>query len=210
MKTIIAAAASVLLLATTASAADFEEGVHYRELAEQQSTQTGDKVEVRELFWYQCPHCYNLEKPLRDWIATMPDNAAFVEQPAVLTGSWEFHARVYYTLQALGVLDQFHGPLFDAIHKKPRPLNRVTDPARVAAWLEERGGAASEECIKLFEWVVADTDTRNAVIMTGRYEITCVRSVAMGGKYIITVTMAGNYDSFFEVIERFSELASES
>ncbi|MCZ7599843.1 MAG: thiol:disulfide interchange protein DsbA/DsbL [Gammaproteobacteria bacterium] len=128
MKTILAAAAGALLLASTVSAAEFEEGVHYRELAEQQTTQTGDKVEVRELFWYQCPHCYNLEKPLRDWIATMPDNAAFVEQPAVLTGSWEFHARVYYTLQALGVLDQFHGPLFDAIHKKPRPLNRVTDP----------------------------------------------------------------------------------
>ena len=176
MKTIIAAAASVLLLATTASAADFEEGVHYRELAEQQSTQTGDKVEVRELFWYQCPHCYNLEKPLRDWIANMPDNAAFVEQPAVLTGSWEFHARVYYTLQALGVLDEFHGPLFDAIH----------------------------------ESFAVDTHTRNAVLMTGRYEITGVPSVAVGGKYITTVTMAGNYDTFFKVIEHLIELASQS
>ena len=210
MKTIIAAAASVLLLATTASAADFEEGVHYRELAEQQSTQTGDKVEVRELFWYQCPHCYNLEKPLRDWIANMPDNAAFVEQPAVLTSSWEFHARVYYTLQALGVLDEFHGPLFDAIHKKPRPLNRVTDPNRVAAWLAESGGPSAAEFMNAFESFAVDTHTRNAVLMTGRYEITGVPSVAVGGKYITTVTMAGNYDTFFKVIEHLIELASQS
>jgi protein dithiol oxidoreductase (disulfide-forming) len=209
MRKLIALAALLLML-PYAHAADFEEGVHYRELSQQQSTQTGDKVEVRELFWYHCPHCYSLEKPLRDWVATMPENAEFVVMPAVLGESWEFHARVYYTLQALGALEAFHEPLFDAIHARPRPLNRVSDPQQVAQWLAENGGPSSEEFMDAFESFAVDTHTRNAVVMTGRYEITGVPSVAVAGKYITTVTMAGNYDTFFEVIEHLIELASGS
>ncbi len=208
MKTLIIAA--LFLLMPQVHAQDFEEGVHYRELSAQQPTQTGDKVEVRELFWYHCPHCYSLEAPLRQWVTgSMPDSAAFVEMPAVLGDSWEFHARVFYTLESLGVLNEFHRPLFDAIHKKPRPLNRVSDPAVVARWLEESGGPSAEAFMNAFESFAVDTHTRNAVVMTDRYEITGVPSVTVGGKYLTTVTMAGNYENFFKVIEHLIALAAE-
>ena len=206
----IVIAMTLFLGAAFANAADFEAGVHYRELYEQQPTQTGDKIEVRELFWYQCPHCYNLEGPLRAWTETMPDNAEFIEMPAVLGDSWEFHARVFYTLQALGVLDQFHGPLFDAIHKKPRPLNRVFDAERVAAWIASNGGPSVEDFMNAFESFAVDTHTRNAVVMTRKYDINGVPSVAVNGKYITTVTMAGNYETFFKVIEHLITLSSEN
>jgi thiol:disulfide interchange protein DsbA len=201
---------ALLCAANWANAQEFEAGVHYRELMEQQPTQTGEKVEVRELFWYQCPHCYNLEAPLRAWIERMPENAEFVEMPAVLGNSWEFHARVYYTLEALGILEEFHGPLFDAIHKKPRPLYRVFDVEQVGKWIAENGGPSVDDFINAFESFAVDTHTRNAVLMTGRYEITGVPSVAVDGKYITTVTMAGNYDNFFKVIEYLIARAAEN
>ncbi len=206
MKNLIVAA--LFLLLPQAQAQEFEEGVHYRELSEQQATQTGDKIEVRELFWYHCPHCYNLEAPLRDWVSRMPESAAFVEMPAVLGDSWEFHARVFYTLDALGIRETFHKQVFDAIHKKPRPLNRVTDPAKYAEWIAENGGPSVDDFMKAFDSFAVDTHTRNAVVLTDRYEITGVPSVAVAGKYITTVTMAGNYENFFKVIEHLISLSS--
>ncbi len=206
MKTLIAFV--FLAFLPQVHAADFEEGVHYRTLAEQLPTQTGDKVEVRELFWYHCPHCYSLEGPLHEWMARMPDNAAFVAMPAVLGDSWNFHARVFYTLNALGILDEFHGKIFDAIHKKPRPLNRVSDPEVYAQWIANNGGPDATEFMNAFESFAVDTHTRNAVVMTDRYGITGVPSMAVGGKYVTTVTMAGNYEQFFEVIDYLVKLSA--
>ncbi|KAA3632917.1 MAG: thiol:disulfide interchange protein DsbA/DsbL, partial [Proteobacteria bacterium] len=89
----------MFLLSSIVYSQDFEEGIHYRVLDERQTTQTGDRIEVRELFWYHCPHCYSLERPLREWVETMPESAEFISMPAILGDSWEFHARVYYTLE---------------------------------------------------------------------------------------------------------------
>lgn len=190
-------------------AAEFEEGVHYRVLSEQQPTQTGDKIEVRELFWYHCPHCYNLEKPLIEWQKTMPENAEFVAMPAVLGDSWEFHARVFYTFEALGITDEFHGKLFDAIHKKPRPLNRVFEVEPVAKWVEENGGPSASDFISAFNSFAVDTQARSAAVMTRKYEISGVPSMVVGGKYVTTVSMAGNYDTFFKVIEHLINLSAQ-
>ena len=124
---------TLLLLSLGAIAADYENGVHYRELAEQQPTSSSEKIEVLELFWYRCPHCFRLEEPLKVWLPTMPENAVFATMPAILGDSWEFHARVYYTFEALGLTDQFHEKLFNAIHKERKRLNTVED---VASWMQ--------------------------------------------------------------------------
>lgn len=198
-----------LLLSPWAHAQNFEEGVHYREIMEEQATQTGDKVEVRELFWYHCPHCYALHGPMDAWKTSMPENAEYVGMPAVLGDSWEFHARVYYTLDALGVREQFHGAFFDAIHKAPRPLNRVFEPESVATWLEQAGGPSSDKFMDAYNSFAVDSQTRNAVLMTRRYDISGVPSVVVDGRFVTTVTMAGNYDTFFKVIEHLVEIAPE-
>jgi protein dithiol oxidoreductase (disulfide-forming) len=201
-------ALSLLLVSPWIHAQNFEEGVHYREIMEQQSTQTGDKVEVRELFWYHCPHCYALHGPMEAWKGAMPANAEYVAMPAVLGESWEFHARVFYTLVALGIQEEFNEALFDAIHKAPRPLNRVFDPQRVAQWLEDAGGPPSAEFMNAFQSFAVDTQTRNAVLMTRLYDISGVPSVVVDGRFVTTVTMAGNYDTFFKVIEHLVDIAS--
>jgi len=47
---------SLMLSSALSQAADYTEGVDYKALA-QQSTDSGDKIEVLEFFWYGCPHC---------------------------------------------------------------------------------------------------------------------------------------------------------
>ena len=107
-----------LLLVAPFVHADFDEGIHYKRIANPQPTANPDKIEVLELFWYGCPHCYHLEPQLDAWLEGKPDDVAFVRMPAVLGPDWELLARAYYTMELLGVEEQVHRPLFDRIHKQ--------------------------------------------------------------------------------------------
>ncbi len=112
------------------------EGGHYELLPEFQPVQTGDKIEVAEMFWYRCPHCYRLEPYLHKWLQNKPENAEYVPIPALLNQSWAFQARAFYTFDALGLVDQLHGKFFDAIHKDRKPFNTAD---QLAEWAAEHG-----------------------------------------------------------------------
>ncbi len=43
-----------------AQEAPYQAGVHYVVLPTPAATADPDKIEVAELFWYGCPHCYTL------------------------------------------------------------------------------------------------------------------------------------------------------
>ena len=55
-----------------------------------------DKVVIMEIFWYGCPHCYQLEPVIEKWLAEKADYIDFVRMPAVLNRKWLQHAHVYY------------------------------------------------------------------------------------------------------------------
>ena len=102
----------------------FKDGTHYRTLPVAQPTSAApDKVEVVEVFWYGCPHCYTLEPHIKAWKADMPANAQFVRMPASLNRGWQIHARVFYTAEALGILDEVHEELFREIHGNGKRLD---------------------------------------------------------------------------------------
>jgi len=123
-------------LVMPAPAQEFDQDVNYFELLVPQPVSTGDKIEVLELFWYGCPHCYSLEPYLVKWLKNKPDFVEFVRLPAVLNRSWAFDARVYYTFIALGLVDKLHEPYFDSIHKERKRMKSVEE---VAAWAAEQG-----------------------------------------------------------------------
>ena len=89
----------------------FEEGIEYQRVVPPQPTDDPSKVEVVELFWYGCPHCYHFEPILEAWAKNKPDYVYFKRIPAIFRDSWVPFARAYYTAQVLGVLDRIHGPL---------------------------------------------------------------------------------------------------
>ena len=93
------------------------EGFEYKLVQPPVPTETGDKIEVVELFWYGCPHCYYFEPQVKQWLKTMPDNVEFRRVPAVFNDVWAVHARAYYTAETLGVADKMHDPMFVAYHE---------------------------------------------------------------------------------------------
>ncbi len=81
MKRFLRGCLMTLFLLPALAHAGFEEGRHYLALPFPAQVETGDKIEVREFFWYGCPHCYVLEPALKSWLKKMPANAQFVRTP---------------------------------------------------------------------------------------------------------------------------------
>ncbi len=99
----------LLSFSTAIFADDYVEGEDYIRLDKPVKTTTQDKVEVRELFWYYCPHCFNVEPVLTDWVKKLPGNTEFIRQPAVFSDRWINGAIFHYVLEQLGEADRLHG-----------------------------------------------------------------------------------------------------
>jgi thiol:disulfide interchange protein DsbA len=157
----------------------YKEGVHYELLPEPVATSTDDKIEVVELFWYGCPHCFKLEPQVESWLKNKPENVEFVRIPAVLGRHWEIGARAYYTAEELGILEQTHQAMFDAIHVQNRPM---ADEQQLAEFFAEHGvdQAAFEKAFKSFN---VQAKFSRAQELVRRYRIRGVPSLIVNGKY---------------------------
>ncbi len=183
----------------------FVEGGHYEAMSTPQPVSTGDKIEVLELFWYRCPHCNTLEAPLHDWLQNgKPENAEYVAFPAVLSPRWESGARAFYTFDALGISDTFHGKLFYAIHSERKNIN---SGEQLAKWVGEEGGNA-QDILDTYESFAVNTKVNFAKTMSKRYGISGVPAVIVDGRYRTSVSQAGDTKTLFEVINFLVEKAA--
>jgi len=126
----------LFLLPILSYAQDYVEGKSYNKLSQSIATQTGDKIEVLEFFWYGCPHCFKFEPTLTEWKKTIPSNVQFIRVPAPLNANWMVHTKTYYALETMGEGDKHHTAIFNAMHVKKMKLR---DKESIANFLEKRG-----------------------------------------------------------------------
>ncbi len=89
----------------------YEEGTHFVRLVPTQPTVGGaDKIEVAEIFWYGCNHCYDFETYISRWLDKKPANVRFVRIPAVWNPLVKLHAQLYYTEEVLVSNDKITNP----------------------------------------------------------------------------------------------------
>jgi thiol:disulfide interchange protein DsbA len=183
---------------TAYAAGNYTEGREYARLSSPQPVTTDGGIEVVELFWYGCPHCYHLEPYLENWLKDKPDDVEFVRMPAILGKNWELLAKAYYTAELLGVLDRTHRELFDAIHERKE---KITDEAALRAFFVKHGVSA-EDFDRTFNSFAVNVKTNNARLMTRRYAITGVPTLIVNGKYSTGPSMVtGGNDSVLEVVD---------
>jgi len=187
----------VLLLLSPFGYADFNEGIEYQTLANPQPTVDKGKIEVLELFWYGCPHCYYLEPELDAWLKNRPDDVVFVRVPAILGPSWELHARGFYTAELLGVTDKIHKPLFERIHKEKKQIRNL---AQLKEFFVAQGVSAQdfENTYKSFAVI---TKTNRAKQAAGLYGIKGVPALVVNGKYRTSAGAAGSNKGMLEVVD---------
>jgi thiol:disulfide interchange protein DsbA len=197
MKRILQLAAFVLLFASLgARAADWEQGVNYYKLAEPQPVQTGDKIEVRELFWYGCPHCYALEPFIENWVMNKPKNAEYVLMPGIFQQASEFHARAFYAFQALGIVSKVHRDFYDEIHQRGNRIITLDGLVQFVA----KYGVSEKEFKDAFNSFAVDANVRNAKRMFTAYGATGVPTIIVDGRYRATVGSAGGHQQLLDLI----------
>jgi Predicted dithiol-disulfide isomerase involved in polyketide biosynthesis len=174
----------------------FEEGVDYELIVPAQSPDSANKIEVVELFWYKCSHCYSFEPYVERWLKSKPENVELLRLPAILNPNWAVHAQAYYTAEALGVLDKIHTPLFNAIHLHNRSLNSEDELAKFFA----EHGINKGEFRAAFRSFAVDSKVRRAQVMTQRYGTTGVPAMIVAGKYRTSGGMVGDYNTLLEVV----------
>src|SRR5262245_24791018 len=129
-------AGASLLGMSAAQAEDIEAGKQYVELNSPVPVSVPGKIEVVELFWYGCPHCYQFEPTLNPWAEKLPEDVNFVRIPAMFGGLWNVHGQLFITLESMKVEHQVHKAVFDAIHKEGKKL---ATPEEMAEFLATQG-----------------------------------------------------------------------
>ena len=122
-----------LLLASQvgmAQAEPYQEGVHYFKINQVPADTGSETIEVTELFSYACSHCNTFEPYLKSWNETKPDNVEF-ERIGVAFGrkAWEMMARAYIAAEMLGIEEESHAGMMDAIWKQGKQFRSLDDLA---------------------------------------------------------------------------------
>jgi protein dithiol oxidoreductase (disulfide-forming) len=190
---LVGVAAALLMSIGSAWAAD--EGPGYVALRPPVATATGNQVEVVEVFWYGCPHCWHLEPMMNTWVGTLPAGVAFRRVPGTL-GRWEPHARAYYAAESLGKLDVFHPALFKAMQVDRRPIFQEDDLVKFAGEI----GIDPEAFRAAYESFTVEAKVRKAADLNTRYGIDGVPAVIVNGKYRTSPSQANGQERMFEIL----------
>ena len=188
---------SVLAVFGQANAADWKEGTHYKKLDTPVRTDSGSRVEVVEVFWYGCPHCYNFKPLAESWEAKAPDYVDYVRLPAALGRSWEPHARAFYALEAINALDKLHDALFDALAGERRPLNDGESLAEFVAGY----GVDREEFLDSYNSFGVNARLQQAQAKIRGARVTGTPTMLVNGKYTVSASMAGSLERVLEVVD---------
>ena len=190
--------AMLFIVPLAAQAADtFKEGEHYERITPEVATQADGKIEVVEVFWYGCHHCYSFEPDIKKWLKSKPDDVEFRRVPGVFARNWIPHARAYYTAEILGVTDAIHTPLFEAIHDEGR---RIGDEDSLARFFAEHG-VAEADFREAYNSFSVDTKTRQALVASKEYGISGVPSVIVNGRYRTSARLAGTYENLLKIVD---------
>lgn len=190
---------SLILLSTInglAFADSFEQS--YKLIRPVQPTQSEHKIEVVEVFWYGCLHCYNFEPYLNRWLETKSEDIDFRRMPGIFNKSWIPHAKTYFTAKKMGVLEQIHEPLFHALHTQKRRINNDDALYDFVTKLGVDGGEFS----KIYSSNATETNIKEALVMGKRYRVTGVPSVVVNGKYLTSASLAGSFENMLKVVDK--------
>lgn len=163
--------------------AEFREGVHYDRILTPVPTRDPEKIEVVELFWYGCPHCFQFEPFVRRWEERKPEDVDFVRLPATLRKNWENHARAYFVAETLGVVDKIHTPLFEEIHVKNQP----TESEEALAAFFARHGVEEKKFREVFNSFGVQARVQQADKRARAYRASGVPTLIVNGKYRVNV-----------------------
>lgn len=194
-----------LLLAPLVVAQPFQEGQHYRVLGSEVDVDDPDRIEVREFFFYGCPHCHTVQSVIEGWEETKPGDVNFVRTPVVFMRGAEPLARAFYVARAEDLLDEVHMAIFEALHNH----NRNLFDADALADFFTAYDMSREEFNELYQSFGVSTQVRQADAKARQYQISGTPAFTVNGKYVVLRRNLANDRETFEVIDYLVERERE-
>jgi thiol:disulfide interchange protein DsbA len=201
MKKLISLFAAALLALPLLAAG--QQQFSYTELKPPVPVESKGKIEVVEFFWYGCPHCYTLEPHIDTWLKKLPPDVEFRRIPAVFNERWAHDAAIFYTLEAMGLLEKLHRPLFDAIHKDRL---RTDNQAALSEWLQKQGVDAKKFMDTLKSFGV-QSKMRRAIQQTVDYKIDGTPAMAVQGRYTVSADQGRTQQGMLQAVDSLVEMA---
>ena len=195
----LAAACSLALgalISAPSHADDYVEGEHY-DVISPAVRASSEKIEVTEFFWYGCGHCYNFEPQLSQWKKSLPEDVELKGSPAIWNRLMEIHAKAFYTAEVLGVLDQVHMPIFQALNVDRKRLASEDELASIFA----ANGVAKDDFKKAFNSFGVGSQVRQANARARSAKITGTPEMMVAGKYRITTRKAGGQAEMLKIVD---------
>ncbi len=163
------------------------------------ATDNPAKIEVMEIFWYGCIHCYQMDPLLNAWVKKQPADVVFKRVPALPNASWAPMAKTFYAMETLGLSEKLHTPLFDAINKQ-KTLNPTNEKAAIE-WVTKTSGLDKAKVEQAFKSFTINTNLNRAAQLFRASGATGVPSLIIDGKYITSSTMAGGNEQALRVTD---------
>jgi thiol:disulfide interchange protein DsbA len=172
-------------------------GVEYQIVNPAQATETKGKIEVLEFFWYGCPHCFRLEPLLLEWSKKLPKEAMLRRSPVAFRPEFAIHQQLFFALEAMGLLDEMHRKVFDAIHVERVPMNTVEQISTQMAKHKVDKAALTQQ----MQSFAAQTKAKRATQVSDAYKIDGVPCLAIDGRFITSGAMAGTLERSLEIAD---------
>jgi thiol:disulfide interchange protein DsbA len=194
--------ASASLFTAAAQAADapmtLEAGKQYVELSTPVPVSTPGKIEVVELFWYGCPHCFHFEPTINPWIEKLPADVSFIRIPAMFGGVWDIHGQAFITLETMQVEHKVHQAMFEAIQKDGKKL---ASPEELADFLATQG-IDKAAFLNTYNSFGVKGKVANAKRLAMSYQISGVPSMIVNGKYRFDIGSSGGPEQTLQVADQ--------
>lgn len=181
----------------TAQDKQYEAGTHYEVLETPVRTSDPKRIEVTEVFWYGCSHCFSFEPMVNTWASQLPKDVNFVHSPAIWHKNMELHARAYYTAKALKVLEPVHQAIFKAMNLKKNKLASKEAIGKIFV----AQGVDLDKFNKTFDSFGVVSATKQANARQRSYGITGTPEIVVNGKYRLSARMAGSQQGMLQVAD---------
>jgi len=175
-----------------------EDGREYKTLDKKVATEApAGKIEVVEFFWYSCPHCNAFEPQLESWVKKLPADVAFRRVPVAFRDDFVPQQRLYYTLEAMGKVDELHRKVFNAIHVEKQPTAKED---QILAWAQ-KNGLDPVKFKEVYNSFSVQTKARKGSQYQEAFQVEGVPALGVAGRWYTDGSMAGNMPRALQVTE---------
>ncbi len=155
------------------------------------------KIEIVEFFWYSCPHCNAFEPTLDAWIKRAPKDISVRRVPVAFRDDFVPQQRLYFALEAMGLVEKLHNKVFAAVHVEKQALNKVDD---IAAWVAKQG-VDKAKFLEQYNSFSVSTKAGKGTQLQNTYKVEGVPALGVAGRFYTDGTLSKTMERGLQIVE---------